>query len=71
MDWTTIITRPRWRVKSYKINGQKYCADNYYSDLTVEGGNCELCPSSSLSGDNLRKAKHPIMVNGLIVDVKI
>ena len=40
--------------KVTEINGQKYCADNYYSDLTVEGGNCELCPSSSLSGNNLR-----------------
>ena len=37
-----------------EINGQKYCANNYYSDLSVEGGNCELCPSSSLSGDNQR-----------------
>jgi len=53
MDWTR-ISQDDGGSKVTEINGQKYCADNYYSDLTVEGGNCELCPSSSLSGDNLR-----------------
>ena len=58
MDWARISDEEGGN-KVVEIEGEKYCANNYYSEINENGGDCILCPSSDLTDNNNMRSIAP------------